>query len=79
MLDTDKRNTKMVKIKGKKYIKNLDTGKLYGMPRYIVTRAIERNLLKKKWKEHNKGVNKKYRTSFSSYWQAYKNNKDKEV
>jgi hypothetical protein len=41
-------------------------------------RKIERNNLKKRWKEHNEGVSKKYRTSFSSYWKtwnSYKKNR----
>lgn len=38
-------------------------------------RKIERNNLKKRWKEHNKGVEKRYRTSFSSYWKTWNNYK----
>lgn len=40
-----------------------------------IQRKMERNNLKKKWKEHNEGVEKRYRTSFSSYWKAWNNYK----
>lgn len=73
------RKTKMIKDGEMQYIKNLETGKLYGMPRTIVTRRIERNQLKSKWREYNKGVEKKYRISFSDYWQRYKEYKNREL
>lgn len=38
-------------------------------------RKITRNQLKKRFKEHNEGVEKKYRTSFSNYWKAFNNYK----
>lgn len=41
-------------------------------------RVVERNLQKKEWRKHNKGIPKKYRTSFSDYWQTYRKNKRKE-
>jgi len=36
-------------------------------------RKVERNQLKKRFKEHNEGVSKKHRTSFSSYWKSWNN------
>ena len=47
-------------------------GSIMGKP---IQRKMERNNLKKKWKEHNEGVEKRYRTSFSSYWKAWNNYK----
>lgn len=38
-------------------------------------RKVERNKLKKRYKEHNEGVEKKYRTNFSSYWKSWNNYK----
>lgn len=38
-------------------------------------RKIERNQLKQQWKEHNKSVEKKYRTDFKGLWNWYKKQK----
>ena len=38
-------------------------------------RKIERNLLKKKWKDYNKGVEEKYKSEFKDFWKWYKNKK----
>lgn len=40
-------------------------------------RKIERNQLKKQWKEHNKGVSKKYRSDFRGFWKWFQKNKKK--
>lgn len=31
-------------------------------------RKVERNQLKKQWKEHNKGVVKRHRSDFKGFW-----------
>lgn len=38
-------------------------------------RKIERNQLKKQWKEHNKGVDKKYRADFKGFWNWFQKKK----
>ena len=38
-------------------------------------RKIERNQLKRKFKDHNKGVEKKYRTKFRDFWKWYQKRK----
>lgn len=42
-------------------------------------RKIERNLLKQQWKEHNKGVAKKYRADYKGFWNWYQKKKRGEV
>ena len=38
-------------------------------------RKIERNQLKKQFKNYNKGIAKKYRTNFADFWKKYKKGK----
>ena len=38
-------------------------------------RKIERNQLKKQWKEHNEEVPKKQKTEFKEFWKWYQNTK----
>lgn len=38
-------------------------------------RKIERNQLKKQWKEHNKGVAKRYRSDFKGFWNWFQKKK----
>ena len=38
-------------------------------------RKIERNQLKKQWKEHNEGVSKKQRSEFKGFWKWYQKKK----
>lgn len=40
-------------------------------------RRVERNQLMKQYKEHNKGVEKKYRTEFRNFWKWFQKNKKK--
>lgn len=40
-------------------------------------RKIARTQLKKQFKEHNKGVAKKYRTKFSDFWKWYQRKRKK--
>ena len=40
-------------------------------------RKVERNQLKQQWKEHNKGVAKRYRASFSGFWDWFQRTKKK--
>ena len=35
-------------------------------------RKVKRNKLRKKWKENNRGVEKKYRTNFADFWKEFK-------
>lgn len=62
---TKKRKQKIVTIDGIKYIKNLETGKVYGMPRTITTRKIARNRMRSLMKAQ--GV-KKINKNLSSFW-----------
>ena len=38
-------------------------------------RKIERNQLKKQWKEHNEGVPKKQRAEFKGFWKWFQKTK----
>ena len=38
-------------------------------------RKVERNQLKKQWKEHNEGVPKKQRAEFREFWNWYQKKK----
>lgn len=38
-------------------------------------RKVERNQLKKQWKEHNKGVAKRYRSDFKGFWKWFQKRK----
>ena len=38
-------------------------------------RKIERNQLKKQWKDHNKGVAKRYRSEFRGFWKWFQKKK----
>jgi hypothetical protein len=38
-------------------------------------RKIERTQLKRQFKEHNKGVSKRYRTKFTDFWKWYQKRK----
>lgn len=58
-------NRKTVTIDGEKYIKNLETGKLYSMPRTVTTRKIARNRMRKLMK--NQGVSK-INKNLASFW-----------
>ena len=42
-------------------------------------RKIERNQLKKQWKDHNKGVTKRYRSEFRGFWNKQKIHKKQNV
>ena len=60
-----KKRTKVVTIDGIKYIKNLETGKLYSMPRTITTRKIARNRMRNLMKAQ--GVTK-INKNLASFW-----------
>ena len=38
-------------------------------------RKIERTQLKQQWKEHNKGVAKRYRSDFKGFWSWFQKRK----
>lgn len=38
-------------------------------------RKIERNQLKKQWKDHNKGVAKRYRSELKGFWKWFQKKK----
>ena len=59
------KRTKVVTIDGIKYIKNLETGKLYSMPRTVTTRKIARNRMRNLMKAQ--GVTK-INKNLSSFW-----------
>lgn len=40
-------------------------------------RKRERNELKQQWKEHNKGVAKRYRADFKGFWKWFKKRGEK--
>lgn len=62
---SDSKKMKKVKIDGIEYIRNIVTGKLYTMPRTVVTRKILRNRLIRALKQNGfTKVNK----LINSYW-----------
>ena len=38
-------------------------------------RKIERTQLKQQWKEHNKGIAKRYRSDFKRFWSCFQKRK----
>ena len=62
---TKNKRTKTVTIDGIKYIKNLETGKLYSMPRTVTTRKIARNRMRNLMKAQ--GVTK-INKNLASFW-----------
>jgi len=38
-------------------------------------RKVQRTILKKQWKDHNKEIAKRYRTPFKDFWKWFQNRK----
>lgn len=38
-------------------------------------RKVQRTQLKQQWKKHNKGIAKRYRTSFKDFWKWFQKRK----